>query len=182
ANEDPLQLRQRQRQAERLAFRTAVSAADGGRLSLSVPDSLQGRKTFPSPWLLELASGAAGIRPLFTSGFQVLAQDRHADWLRVVRSTVNGIQTAPWLSDLEDRRLRESARADRLAVHAMAVRDDLPLGAGLAATNARASADFTPYDGNIEVVVGPGEVQRVLDSMQRISATGIESWATCPFQ
>src|SRR5207248_3515016 len=44
------------------------------------------------------------------------------------------------------------------------------------------SADFTPYDGNIEVVVGPGEVQRVLDSMQRISATGIESWATCPFQ
>src|SRR5436309_11948068 len=37
ANEDPLQLRQRQRQAERLAFRTAVSAADGGRLSLSVP-------------------------------------------------------------------------------------------------------------------------------------------------
>src|SRR5207248_3767817 len=33
ADEDPLQLRQRQRQAERLAFRTAMAAADGGRLT-----------------------------------------------------------------------------------------------------------------------------------------------------
>src|SRR6185369_13538083 len=45
-NEDPLHLRERQRQAERLAFRTAVAAADGGRLTLSVPDSIQGRKAF----------------------------------------------------------------------------------------------------------------------------------------
>src|SRR5207253_11190046 len=94
ANEDPLQLRHRQRQAERLAFRTAVAAADGGRLTLSVPDSFQGRKAFPSPWLLEFASEPSGIKPLFTTSFQTLAEDAHTTWLRVVSSTVNGIQRA----------------------------------------------------------------------------------------
>ena len=181
-DEDPLHLRQRQREAERLAFRTAVAAADSGRVVLSVPDSIQGRKAFPSPWLLEFASEPSGIKPLFTTAFQTMAEDAHATWLRVVRSTVNGIQGAPSLSDLEDRRLHESAYADRLAVHAMAARADLPLGAGLAATDARASAEFTPFDGNTELVVGPGDVQRVLESVRRISASGIEAWATCPFQ
>src|SRR5205807_10124515 len=71
---------------------------------------------------------------------------------------------------------------DRIALNAMAERADLPLGAGLAATGARASADFTPFDGNTELVVGPGDVQRAVESMRRISASGIESWATCPFQ
>src|SRR5207253_7523554 len=92
ANEDPLQLRHRQRQAERLAFRTAVAAADGGRLTLSVPDSIQGRKAFPSPWLLEFASDPAEVKPLFTTQFQKLQQDEHSTWLRVVRSTMNGIE------------------------------------------------------------------------------------------
>ena len=182
AEEDPLQLRQRQRQGERLAFRAAVAAADGGRLTLSVPDSIQGRKAFPSPWLLEFASELSGRRPLFTTQFQKLQQDAHPTWLRVVRSTVNGIQQAPSLSDLEDRRLCESARADRLAIHAMAARADLPLGPGLTASGARASEDFTPFDGNTELVVGPGDVQRVRESMRRISASAVETWATCPFQ
>jgi len=95
---------------------------------------------------------------------------------------MNGIEGAPALADLEDHRLRESAQTGRLAVHAMAARADLPLGAGLAATEARASADFTPFDGNTELVVGPSDVQRVVDSMRRISASGIEAWASCPFQ
>jgi len=182
AAEDPLGLHERQRQSERLAFRTAVAAADGGRLTLSVPDSIQGRKAFPSPWLLELASDPAGIRPLFTTDFQSLTQDAHPTWLRVVRSTVDGIRAAPPLADLEDRRLQESSQTNRLALHAIALRADLPLGAGLAATGARASSDFSAFDGNTEVIAGAGDVRRVIESMQRISASGIEAWATCPFQ
>src|SRR5262249_30797085 len=153
AQEDPLHLRERQRDGERLAFRTAVAAADGGRLILSVPDSIQGRKAFPSPWLLELASEPSGMTPLFTSQFQSLKESHHSSWLRVVYSTTNGVEHAPLLSDVEDRRLRESTHADHLGVHAMAARPDLPLGAGLAASAARASADFTSFDGNTEIAV-----------------------------
>ncbi|MBV9327888.1 MAG: PD-(D/E)XK nuclease family protein, partial [Chloroflexi bacterium] len=178
-HEDPLHLRERQRQAERLAFRTAVAAADGGTLTLSVPDSVQGRKAFPSPWLLELASAPAGVTPLFTTQFQNLHETEHSSWLRVVGSTTNGIQRAPRLSDLEDRRLRESADADQLTFHAMAARSDLPLGAGLTVSGARASADFTPFDGNGEIAL---DTHRILQSVRRISASAIESWATCPFQ
>jgi hypothetical protein len=181
-HEDPLHLRERQHQAERLAFRTAVAAADRGTLTCSVPDSIQGRKAFPSPWLLELASAPAGTTPLFTTEFQNLDETEHASWLRVVGSTTNGIRHAPALSDLEDRRLRESANTDQLAVHAMAARSDLPLGAGLAVSAARASADFTPFDGNVEVAVGTLDIQRILQSVRRISASAVESWATCPFQ
>ena len=128
-DEDPLHLRQRQREAERLAFRTAVAAADGGRLTLSVPDSIQARKAFPSPWLLEFASEPSGIKPLFTTEFQTLAEDPHATWLRVVRSTVNGIQRAPSLSDLEDRRLEKRGHVRERAEVERAVGRDGRLGA-----------------------------------------------------
>src|SRR5207237_7238544 len=46
------------------------------------------------PWLLEFASEPSAINPLFTTSFQTLAEDAHTTWLRVVRSTVNGIQRA----------------------------------------------------------------------------------------
>jgi RecB family exonuclease len=182
ANEDPLHSRERQRRTERLAFRGAVAAADGGRLTLSAPDSIQGRKAFPSPWLLELASEPSGVRPLFTTAFQGLREAAHPTWLRVVRSTVNGVEGAPPLGDLEDRRLHESARPDRFGVQAMAARAELQLRAGLALATARSSSDFTAFDGNTQVAVGPTDVQRVLHSVQRLSASGIETWATCPFQ
>jgi RecB family exonuclease len=182
AAEDPLHLRERQRRAERLAFRTALAAADNGRVTLSVPDSILGRKAFPSPWLLELASAPSGIRPLFTTAFQALRGDAHPEWLRVVTSAVSGIAGAPPLSDLEDRRLRESGATDRLALHAMAARADLRLGAGLALSEARRSSDFTPFDGNTDVAVQLADAGRVLAAAQRVSASGIEAWATCPFR
>jgi ATP-dependent helicase/nuclease subunit B len=179
AEEDPLESRERQRHAERLAFSTAVAAADGGRLTLSVPDSIGDRKTFPSPWLLELASQVSAIQPLFTTRFQTLQQCADNPWLRVVTSAINGIQTAPPLADLEDHRLREAAAAaDHLQLQPIASRDDLPLGASLAASAARSTSAFTAFDGNVETL----DVQRVLDAAKRISASGIETWATCPFQ
>jgi len=63
----------------------------------------------------------------------------------------------------------------------IAARTDLPLGRGLRAADARANADFTAFDGNVgEVVDSVQDVHRLLASAQTISATGIQTWATCP--
>src|SRR6185503_10364315 len=139
-NEDPLGLRERKRSAERQAFRTATAAADGGRLTLGVPDSIAGHKAFPSPWLLELAGPSSGQTPLLTSTFHTL---KESTWLRVVTSSLNGLSHAPVLADLEDVRLRAASQAKRLQAEPIAARTDLPLGRGLRARDARATADFT---------------------------------------
>jgi RecB family exonuclease len=101
----------------------------------------------------------------------------------VVASAIDGLKAAPMLSDLEESRLREASGVDRLDLQPIAARHDLPLGAGLSASNARATSDFTEFDGNLfSAVDSPSELHRVLESVQRISASGIETWATCPFQ
>ena len=184
AAEDPLKSRERQRASERLAFKTALASADGGRVTLTVPDSAGGRKAFPSPWLLELASQPSGIRPLFTTAFQALEQNPGSPWLRVVTSAINGLRSAPPLSDLEDHRLQDAAAVDKHLQHQpIAARHDLPLGAGLAATAARAASDFTIFDGNVaDLAISSGDVGRLLEAARRVSASGIETWATCPFQ
>jgi ATP-dependent helicase/nuclease subunit B len=183
AGEDPLGLRERQRSAERQAFRTAVAAADGGKLTLCVPDSLGGRKAFPSPWLLEMAAEPSGRSPLMTAQFQALQEDPTQPWLRVVTSSLNGLRGTPALADLEEIRLRQAASVERLQSEPIAARADLPLGRGLLAIDSRATSDFSAYDGNVgELVASATDLNRLLRTAQTISASGIETWATCPFQ
>jgi len=183
AGEDPLGLRERQRAAERQAFRTATAAADGGKLTLCVPDSIADRKAFPSPWLLELAAQPSGHTPLLTSVFHGLKESEAQPWLRVVTSSLNGLSHAPALADLEDVRLFDASLAIRLQDQPIAARPELPLGRGLIAADSRATADFTAFDGNVgELVDSINDVHRLLASAQTISASGIQTWATCPFQ
>ena len=130
-----------------------------------------------------MASQQSGIRPLFNTAFQTLQEKPERPWLRVVTSAINGLGAAPILSDLEDRRLREAAAVESLVHQPIAARDDLPLGAGLAASAARAASDFTIFDGNVaELAISSGDVGRLLQAARRVSASGIETWATCPFQ
>jgi ATP-dependent helicase/nuclease subunit B len=183
ADADPLQLRERHRRSERLTFLTAVAAADGGRLTLSVPDAADGRKAFPSPWLLELAGTASGIRPLLTSQLQALEEAANSAWLRVVTSAVSGASRSPELSDLEDRRLRELDPPGEIHRAPVAQRIDLPLRAGVAASRARSSNEFTAFDGNLAVAaLTSARVQGLFSGTRAISASAIENWATCPFQ
>jgi hypothetical protein len=176
-------VRERQRATERMAFRTAVAAADRGQLTLSAPDSIANRKAFPSPWLLELAAVPAGRAPLLTSEFLRLREPANGSWLRVVSSHLNGVSRSPLLVDLEERRLRAAAASRDLESEPIARRSDLPLGRGLQVFGARATEDFTAFDGNVsEVLVSAGDVQRLFDTARHISASGVEAWAACPFQ
>jgi ATP-dependent helicase/DNAse subunit B len=176
-------MRERHRAGERLAFGSAVAAADGGVLTLSSPDSIGGRKAFPSPWLLDLAAGPASQNPLLTSAFFQLPESTNRSWLRVVASGLDGILRSPQLADLEEHRLHAAAASAFLASEPIALRTDLPLGRGLEVVSARATAEFTAFDGNVaEILVSAGDVHRLFATARVLSASGIESWATCPFR
>jgi ATP-dependent helicase/nuclease subunit B len=197
-----------QRIAERTAFLTALAAADGGRLVLSTPAAYGGRAAFPSRWLLEVAAtcveaaAAAGAaiaaasagdetrtrrrRPLHNERFSALREDENA-WLRVIPSAQNGTERAPSAADLEDRRLAEAAawrRAGRpLSGHPLARRSDLPLGRAVEVVAARASAAFSPYDGNTkELAANAPRVRQLLQGERPVTATRVETWATCPYK
>ncbi|MBV9359542.1 MAG: PD-(D/E)XK nuclease family protein, partial [Chloroflexi bacterium] len=185
--DDPLARRARQRAAERESFLAAVSAADGGRLTLSAPDSLAGRIAFPSRWLLELAqTRLEPTAPLLdVSSFLGLSEDSHP-WLRVVASPRDGVMRAPAPADLEDVRLRQAAvwcgSGRSLTEHPLAACADLPVGAGLRLAAARRSDRFTVYDGNLtRLAAESGRLRRLIDGTGVVSATGLEGWATCPF-
>ena len=154
-----------------------LAAATRQRVLLSPRTNLRrGRAMLPSRWLLEAASNLAG-RPVYSDDLQGAAHE--VDGVTVVPSYDAGVATAVEPSSLHDRDLQRllmwSRTGGRAADHPLAA-DEPALTAGLAATHARRSSAFTPFDGKVPagaVVVGnnPGEV---------LSATSLEAYATCP--
>jgi RecB family exonuclease len=193
---DPLRQRARHRERDRRDYLVALATADGGTVTLSVPDSDGQRATTPSPWLLSFAEqllraesdGQSRVEraPLDTAAFRALAPSERC-WLRVVFSAQHGVETAVAAADLEDRRLAEVARwprtRDRLARHPLARREDLPLGAAHRLGERRRSHELTEFDGNVSsVATGSRRVAAAVDGRKPTFATAIETWATCGFR
>ncbi|HLY79582.1 MAG TPA: PD-(D/E)XK nuclease family protein, partial [Caulobacteraceae bacterium] len=185
-DEDILHLRQHYRQRDRQAFLTAMAAA-GRQLTLSTVDSADGRAAFPSRWLLEVAAVLLGQDHLHASGFAALgASGQLRPWLRVVRSAQEGVLAAPAMAGLDDRRLAEVlawTRADRpLAEHALARRDDLPVGISLVMETARNSRQLTFFDGFVGGLASRAQaIARLFNGERPMSATALQKWAGCPF-
>ena len=91
---DPLQRRQRVREADRRGFLGALAAADEGRVLLSYPRSDGGaRARYPSRWFLECAARAEG-RSVYTSDLpRLFAEGR--SWLVRVESPQDGLGRSP---------------------------------------------------------------------------------------
>jgi hypothetical protein len=71
----------------------------------------------------------------------------------------------------------------KLADHALALRTDLPVRAGLRALAARRGGRFTAYDGNLAGLAhGARRIRRLVDGSGEVSATALERWADCPFR
>jgi ATP-dependent helicase/nuclease subunit B len=182
--EDPVHRAERQRSTDRQSFLTALAAADGGRVTLSAPDAASGREAFPSRWLLEVAAARMGQPTLHTAAFKKL---REEPWLRVLHSSRDAVARAATPSDLHDRRLEQVVAwtgADRpLEAHPLASRAELPLGRALIAVQARLSDDFSVFDGNLAELVGRStRMARRFDGHGAISASAVETWASCPFR
>lgn len=184
-SQDPLNRAARARSADRRAFLSALAAADGGEVTLGVPESAGGRAVFPSRWLLELADDCVGGTPLDAQRFRRLAEATHP-WLRIVHSTLDGVHRSAASTDLGERRLEQAAawrRAGRyLGAHALGRRADLPLAAGLEFARRKQSNAFTEFDGNLGTLTTAARLVGFIDGQRVLSPTSLEVWAACPYR
>jgi ATP-dependent helicase/nuclease subunit B len=183
--QDPLERAARMRAADRRAFLSALTAADGGEVTFGVPESTGGRAAFPSRWLLESADTLVGGAPLDALRFRRLAEATHP-WLRIVHSNLDGLRRATAVTDLHDRRLQEAAAwrssGQYLSNHALGLRTDLPVGAGLEFARLRRSDRFSVFDGNLAAMIDSGRLRSFVDGIRELSPTSLEVWAACPYR
>jgi hypothetical protein len=177
---DPLDRRSQREAQERSDWLGALAAADGGHVTVSAPIlDIEGRKVYPSPWLLELLVDG-DTHPSATA---VREGSVTHPRLRRVQSADHALEGATPLN-VAERRETEALAAYRaqtdLARIALARREDLPLGRTLQTARARRSTALTEFDGNVAAVSELPLVARGLTGEAQ-SATGIETWATCPF-
>jgi RecB family exonuclease len=172
---DPLSRRASRVAQERSDWLAALASADGGEVVVSAPVvDIEGRAVYPSPWLLEtLADGGAAPR-----ASEVRAGTASHPRLRRVGSAIETPLS------IAERRETEAAAArgsrHDLSRTALGRRLDLPLGRVLEVTRARRSPVLTEFDGHVAEVAGLPFIARGLSGPAQ-SATGIETWATCPF-
>ena len=176
---DPLERRAQQEAQSRRDWLSALAAGDGGEVVVSAPatDS-EGRAVYPSPWLLELLGGRDGTR---LSATAVRAGT-------VTHPRLRRVGAAPTVGTplhVAERREQEAAVAHRVGIDlsrtALARRDDLPLGRALETVRARRSDRLTEFDGNVAAIADLPLIARGLIGPPQ-SASGIQTWATCPFR
>jgi ATP-dependent helicase/nuclease subunit B len=174
---DPLNRRAEQERQERRDWLVALRVAPEATVSAPVVD-IDGRTLYPSPWLLELLID--GDEPVSASAVRrsIATHPR----LRYIRTAEHAVASATPLS-LAERREAEAERyaGSNLVASALAKRDDLPLGRALRAARARRSSDLTDFDGNVAAVANLPLIARGLSETAQ-SATGVETWAVCPFR
>ncbi|TMC14655.1 MAG: hypothetical protein E6J29_02470, partial [Chloroflexi bacterium] len=185
AGEDPLGRAARRLAGERGSFLGALAA--GGKAVLCFPThDTEQRPAYPARWLLDAVSELAGRR-IGPAELRELRNTEGWPWLTSLVSTEAALTHGPVMLNLAERRVNE---AREIAQHegdllgsALAARDDLPMGRGLESTAARASREFTEFDGNLAAVApGLDKLAGGLSRLHPISPSGVETWASCPFR
>jgi ATP-dependent helicase/nuclease subunit B len=182
---DPLERRPRQVAKERQDFLVSLTAADGGRLTLSFPDSYRDRAAIPSRWLLEVIAIKYGLR-LDASEFATLGE-KDNEWLRVIQSAQQAVTRAPVPADLEDRRLGEVARWTNsglpFGLYPLARRSGLPLQRAIEQRQARRGGNLSRFDGNLsEHAATARRLNDFIVSGRLVSASAIQTWASCGYK
>jgi hypothetical protein len=164
-------------------YRYLAALAAGQRCVLSFPRGDPGaqRGQFPSRWFLEAATQLHGA-PVYTSNLWSLGS---APWLTVVASMEDGLRTlateAP--ADVHDRDVHSLWRWRRagrpVAGHHLAASGHL--ARALALEQGRAARQLTQWDGDVSAIGNRARRLRLLDRPV-LSATSLETWATCPFR
>src|SRR5262245_48988412 len=154
----------------------ALAAARADRVLLYPRGDLR-RTTerVPSRFLLDTVEALTGTRP---SGDDLEHLD--VQWLQAVPSFAAGIAREPFPATEQEHRLRELLDFTRAGgdIAGQAVRgDDRALDRGLECALARASDEFTRFDGNL----GGIEVPSPAGPNAVVSATRLERWAASPF-
>ena len=165
---------------ERYRYLSALAAGDRCVLSFPRGDPGARRGQFPSRWFLETAMRLHGT-PVYTSNLWSLGSE---PWLTLVASMEDGLRTLATEPpiDVHDRdvyhlwRWRQAGRP--LEGHYLAAED---LGRALTLEQGRAAHQLTHWDGDVSAISGQARRLRLLDR-PALSATSLETWATCPFR
>jgi ATP-dependent helicase/nuclease subunit B len=152
-------------------FIAALATAPVHLLGVPRGDLRRSSERVPSRWVLDVASELAGER---WWGPDLLAA--REPWIHHVASFDAGVRGLAFPATGQEHRLRSllAAAPERADLRAVAGGVDPVLGAGVAALDARHSADFTRFDGNLAGL----PVYSPVDSVA--SATSLERWAKCP--
>jgi hypothetical protein len=173
---DPLGRTALRARREREDWLVALAAADGGEVVVSAPAAdLDGRAAYPSPWLLETMAEDGSHPRASEVRAGTAAHPR-------LRRAPGAAATAPLsLAERRETEAEAERRAGRDLLHsALGRRSDLPLGRTLEAGRARRSTELTEFDGHLAAAAGLPLIARGLSGAAQ-SATGIETWSTCPF-
>lgn len=152
------------------AFLTALAAAPPERrcVTLARSDLRSNRTTSPSRWLLDSASALAG-HTVHSTDFA----DLRTPGLDVVASFADGVLHAPSPVTLVDRDLADISRLVAAGVDPRSHPGGVLVARGLDAQDARRSAQFTEWDGNLAGM----PIERAGD--RPWSPTRLERWAVC---
>jgi hypothetical protein len=152
-------------------FVAALATAPTQVLGVPRGDLRRSSERVPSRWVLDVASDLAGER---WWGPDLLAAQ--VPWVHHVASFDAGVRHLTFPATGQEHRLRAllAAAPGRADLHAVAAGIDPALGEGVGTLDARHSADFTRFDGNLAGL----PVYSPVDSVA--SATSLERWAKCP--
>lgn len=146
----------------------ALAGAQESVLTWPRGDLRQSNDQPASRWLLDSAAALSGIPGIRTED---LLRLHDAPWFDNIASYADGLaRTAVFINDQE---LRLAAIAHGELANAV-LTGDVALAAALSVIDQRASQDFTRFDGNLTSVATD------ITALQRVSATQLQTWATCP--
>ena len=171
---------ERMREA-RYAYLSAISSAPRRALSYPVADASSQREAYPSRWFLEQAGTLEG-EGVHTSDLPRL---RGRPWLTVVESSEQALAgvDGPLLADRYDydlHRLLDWTRNGRQPrSHPFAQQGTLASATRL--RRERGRRRLTEFDGNLSEAASTAQFAKRLTESP-VSATSLESWATCPFR
>ena len=163
---------------ERRAFLTAEASCEEYVLSYARADSSSQRPRFPSPWFMDALTVLNGASVSSTD----IPQLSNENWLEVIQSPLHSLESTETLSaaDIHD---RDVSSVSRWRTSGRALKDHYLANPGgaiarvIAMNDSRWSRQVTGWDGDVSGHLDPGPVLRE----RPLSATGLESWARCPF-
>ncbi len=170
---DDLSLLADQHHDQHRSFLAALASARSTTLVYARGDSRRASEQHPSRWLLDTATALAGRR-VDSANLERLAGDGSCHWFEHVPSFSGRVVAAEFPATDQEFRLRVLAPANGSDHRGLPDDPTLVRGAELAA--ARASDQFTRFDGNL----GALDLSELTESV--MSPTSLEAWADCPMR
>jgi ATP-dependent helicase/nuclease subunit B len=166
--EGHLQLRAERVHDDHRNLLAAIAGAQESVLTWPRGDLRKSNDQPASRWLLDSAAALSGVPDIRSED---LLRIHHEPWFDNIASFADGLVRTPVFTSAQELRLAAVARGE---LSSSVVTGDATLAAALDIIDQRTSHDFTRFDGNLTSVTAD------LPELQRVSATQLQTWATCP--